>query len=485
LQLTRKLTENMAIIREKLGIGVSFDVIAREISVGGRNAALVFIDGFVKDAVTADIIADLQLVQRQDMAPDAVSKLLARHIRYFEVTAVDSIEQVLNEIMAGPMALLIDGVCQAIIIDVREYPVRSVEEPDLERVTRGSHEGMVETVVFNTAMIRRRVRDSGLRFEMVQVGTRSKTDVAVGYINDVADMAMVNSLKKKIAAINVDALIMGAKTLEEYLFRGYLNPLPLVRYTERPDVVAAHLFEGHIVVIVDTTPMAMLMPVTAFHFTQHAEEYFQSPLIGTYLRWVRTMGTFLCLFATPLWLALYLQKETLPSYLQFIGPKEQSLVPVALQLFLLEFGLDLIRMALIHTPSALATSLGIVGAILLGDLAVKVGLFVPETILYTAVVAIGYFAIPSIEFAYALRIFRYFLLLAATIGKITGLIIASGLVLIVFVSTSSLGIPYLWPLIPMSPKHLFRLIFRYPIPAVQERPRFTGGKGADKDTGGD
>jgi stage V sporulation protein AF len=469
-----RLQDNLDLLREKLGIGESFDIIAREFSVGGKDAALIFVDGLIKDKVTLDIISSLQNAPRQEIVPCTVAKLLAHHIPYFETDIVDSLEQVVDQVLAGPAVLLIDGEDQAIAIDVREYPVRAVEEPDLERVTRGAHEGLVETVVFNTAMIRRRVRDPGLRFEMITVGTRSKTDVAVGYIQDVVDQNSVRLLKSKIEGIQADALIMGAKSLEEYLFRQVFNPLPRVRYTERPDVAAAHLLEGHILVLTDTTPMAMILPVTAFHFTQHAEEYFQAPLVGTYLRWVRALGVMLTLLLTPLWLALYLEKPELPAALQFIGPKEPSIVPVTGQLFILEIGLDLIRMALIHTPSALATSLGIVGAILLGDLAVQVGLFVPETILYTAISAIGYFAIPSIEFGLAVRIFRYVLLLGAALLHLPGLLIALGLIFLLACSTRSLNVPYLWPLCPPAWGPLIRLLFRYPIPEMRRRPPFAG-----------
>jgi stage V sporulation protein AF len=473
--LARQLAKNLEFISQTMGVGITFDVIVREFSIGQKQAALVFIDGLVKDKVTMDIVRALQRAERQEIVPNTVEKLLARHISYFEVDTASTISEVVDQVLSGPAALLIDGESTAIILDVREYPVRSVEEPDLERVTRGSRDGFVETIVFNTALIRRRVRDPGLRFEMLQVGTRSKTDVAIGYISEIADPERVRLLRRKIEEIVADALVMGAKSLEEYLFRQYFNPLPRVRYTERPDVVAAHLLEGHIVILVDTTPMAMLVPVTAFHFTQHAEEYFQSPVIGTYLRWVRTLGILLSVFVTPVWLALYLHKSSLPAALQFIGPKEPSVVPVAVQLLILEFGLDLIRMALIHTPSALATSLGIVGAILLGDLAVQVGLLVPETILYTAVAAVGYFATPSIEFGLALRLLRYFLLLATAFFRLPGLAVATAGIIILFAGTSSLQLPYLWPLFPLAPGPLLGLLFRHPIPQVRHRPAFARG----------
>lgn len=476
----KKFDETLEEVRRRLGVGITFDILEREIEVGGKRAVLFFVDGFLKDKVTADVIQALQWVERGDTVPGTVGKLLERVIPYFEVDVVDSVDQAVIEILSGPAVLFIEGERQAIAIDVREYPVRSIEEPDLERVTRGSHEGLVETIVFNTAMIRRRLRDPSLRFEALKVGRRSKTDVVIGYLADLADPRLVEEIKGRIKRANLDALPMGAKNLEEILVDNPWNPLPKVRYTERPDVVAAHLLEGHVVLLVDTTPMAMLVPVTFFHFLEHAEEFFQTPSIGTYLRWIRLLGFAVAAALPPLWLALVRSKEFLPPALSFIGPKEAAPpVPLALQFVLLEVGIDLIRMALIHTPSALATSLGIVGAILLGDLAVQVGLFVPETILYMSVAAIGYFAVPSIEFGYAIRLFRYFLLGLAVLGGLPGFLAGCAAGFVLLARTRSAGAPYLWPLVPFHGPSLVKVLLRLPVPAVGQRPPLFGGKKSD------
>ena len=479
--ISRQLDRNLEYLRRRLGVGVTFDVLIREIEIGTRRSALVFVDGFVKDKVTLDLIENLQEVRRSEIVPGTMRKLLARAVPYFEVEEVETLDAVIEQVLAGPMALLVDGERTAIVLDVREYPVRGIEEPDLERVTRGSHEGFVETMIFNTALIRRRLRDPDLRFEVTQVGRRSRTDVAIGYIEGIADPELVGHIKARLARASLDALPMGVKNLEEILVKEPWNPIPRVRYTERPDVAAAHLLEGHVILIVDTTPMAAIVPVTLFHFLEHAEEYFQSPAIGTYLRLIRTAAFAITAFLTPLWLALYLTGERLPEALSFIGPQEGAgRVPVPLQFLMLEFGIDLIRMALIHTPSALATSLGIVGAILLGDLAVQVGLFVPETILYTSITAIAYFAVPSIELGYALRLYRYLLIGLVTLLRIPGLILGIALGLLVLVTTRSLGRPYLWPLIPFHGPSLIKTLVRLPVPAVARRPPVITGTGADR-----
>ncbi|NMB13090.1 MAG: spore germination protein, partial [Firmicutes bacterium] len=286
-------------------------------------------------------------------------------------------------------------------------------------------------------------------------------------------------LKRRLKMIDASTLPMGSKSLEEYLFGTKINPFPVVRYTERPDVVAAHLLEGHMVIITDTTPAAMIVPVTAWHFTQHAEDYFNNPVVGTYIRWLRFAAFILAFLLTPVWLVLAQNKSSLPPALRFIGPKGQASVPLFLQFFLLELAVDLTRMAFIHTPSALATSLGLVAAILLGQFAVDVGLFIPETILYQAIVAIAFFAIPNYEFGMATRLFRLVILVLTGFFSFWGLGIGLAITFLVMGFTQSLGLPYLWPLIPFHRPSLLRLLFRYPIPSVSARPPFTRPQDSD------
>ena len=470
--MTRNLNEVLAQLEERLGYEVTFDLIIRRLKVAHKQAALVFLDGFVNDVATIHIMRSLQTIPRMGITSGALEQLLQEYVPFFEVSIADSLEAGIDELLCGTMLLIIDGVSDLAVLDVRQYVTRGSEEPTLEKVTRGSRDGFVETALFNVNLIRRRIRDPNLRFESLKVGLRSKTDVVVGYIEDIADPSLVQEVKSRIEAVKRDAIPMGGKNLEEYILGTVFNPLPVTRYTERPDVAAAHLLEGHIVIIVDTTPFVLLVPVTVWHFTQHAEEYFQNPPVGTYLRWVRSSGILGSLVLLPLWYQLAVSAN-LPEWLAFIGPKDPGRLDLWFQLLLLEIGLDLIRMALIHTPDSLATSLGLVGAIILGDLAVSVGLFTGEAILYTAIVAICSFATPSIEFGNAIRLFRYVLFFGAVIAGWWGLGAALIIILLEFGLTKSFGIPYLWPLLPFDGPALLRVIFRYPIPQVAIRPRLT------------
>ncbi|WP_129600334.1 spore germination protein [Anaerophilus nitritogenes] len=473
MNITKKLKENIEILNESLGISKSFDVVNRQILIGNKQASLLFIDGFAKDDIMLYIMQILQKIDVKDCRKDMIEKLMEEKIPYLEVEATEDIEQIKFMVLSGALAILIDGENQAIILDVRTYPVRGPQEPDLERVTRGARDGFTETIVFNTALIRRRVRDPKLRFEMTKIGRRSQTDVVVGYIEDIANPDLIQDIKKKLDQINTDALEMGEKTLEEFILGRNWNPLPQARYTERADVAAAHLFEGHIIIMVDTTPSVMILPVTMFHFTQHAEDYYQNPAVGTYMRWIRLIAMFLSFILPPLWLLLVYNKEGLPDFLSFIGPKKTGEISLLMQFIILEVGIDILRIASIHTPNALTTSLGIIGGLILSQFAVEVGWFIPETVLYMAMAGIGMFATPSIEFSMAIRIFRLILLIATGFFKEIGFIVAIVFVFFVLLTTKSIGgTPYLWPLIPFNRKGISSVLFRKPIPEVRYRPDF-------------
>jgi stage V sporulation protein AF len=270
--------------------------------------------------------------------------------------------------------------------------------------------------------------------------------------------------------IDIGALVMAEKTLEELIVKKrWYNPLPQVKFTERPDVVAAHLMEGHIAIIVDTSPSVMILPATLFHFTQHAEDYYQNITVGTYIRWIRFLGMLSAFILLPLWLLLVFNKQYLPEFLQFLGPRESTPIPLFIQFILLEFGLDLLRISSIHTPNALTTSLGIIGGLILSEFAVDVGLFVPETVLYMALAGIGTFATPSMEFSMAIRIFRLLLLILTGLFNIYGFITAIIIVFVITYSTGSFkyGKKYTWPLIPFEWKPLSNILFRKPIPELK------------------
>jgi stage V sporulation protein AF len=374
-------------------------------------------------------------------------------------------------VLSGPMAILVEGQDRAIIVDVRAYPARQPQEPDIERVTRGSRDGFTETLIVNTALIRRRLRDPKLRMKLVQVGGRSKTDVCISYIEDITNLELVKELHKEIQAIKIDGIPMAEKSVEEFILGSkYWNPYPRVRYTERPDVAAIHLLQGYVVMLVDTSPSVMIAPATFWSHVQHAEEYRQEPSVGAYLRWIRFGGIFAAVFLLPLWLGAALNPQLLPDWLQFIGPIQPTKIPLLAQVLMAEFGVDLLRMATIHTPSPLGSALGLIAAFMFGDIAIKVGLFIPEVVVYMAIASVGTFATPSYELGLANRLARLFLILMTGLFNFIGFWLGAVILFFLLWRTKSFGVPYLWPLLPMDIKALGAVLVRPPVPIKNQRP---------------
>lgn len=477
----KKLEQNKIYLHERLDPGKeNFDVIFKELVIGGKKAALLFVDGLNNNEISVFVLRSLLTAKREQIATAPVEKLMKEIIPFAEIDLVDDLEEALRQVLAGPMLLLIDGETQGLLIDTREYPVRNPQEPDIEKITRGSRDGFVETMVFNVALIRRRIRDPQLRCEIINVGRRSVSDIVIMYIKDIASPQIVENVRSKIEQIAIDALPMAEKTVEEFITRSFWNPFPVVRYTERPDVAATHLVEGHVIIIVDTSPSVMIVPVTFFHLLQHAEEFRQNPIIGTYIRWIRLVGILISFLLIPVWLLLAMEPRYLPEALKFIGTKEQTSIPLYLQFLFAHFGLDLVRMASIHTPSPFATALGLVGALLIGQIAVTVGFFTPEVLLYTGLVALGVFSSPSWELSMANRVFLFILILLTGLLRLPGLLIGIALIFIRLLTTRSFGFPYLWPLVPLNLKVLLYVIIRRPVPLQLYRPAWLRTRDRDR-----
>ncbi len=450
----------------------SFDILIREFQIGRKRAAFVFVDGFANMDNLILIMRNLLDAQHDQVVPNTMHKVVSKLIPFGDISPVDELEEAIAELLSGPTLLFIDGEKKALVVDIRQYPARQPEEPDIEKITRGSQDGFVETLVFNVTLIRRRIRDPGLRTEVYRVGRRSLSEVALIYIDDIVNPEILRRVKDKLSTIDVDGLPMAEKSVEEFLTAGTWNPFPMVRYTERPDVAAVHLLEGHICLIVDTSPAVMIAPVTLFHHFQHAEEFRHNPIIGAYIRMVRAFGIFLSVFLVPIWLLFADNPHLLPPSLEFIGTEEAPSIPLFIQFIFANIGLDLLRLASIHTPSPLATALGLVGAILIGQIAVDVGFFVPEVLLYIGLVAIGVFSTPSWEFGLANRLVHFMLLILTGLFGFIGFLAGVLILAVRLLTSNSFGIPYLWPFIPLNIVALVDVILRKPVPLKKFRPAF-------------
>lgn len=472
-EIFKTIDENICVLEEAMGLNNSFDVVMRQMVFAGKKTGLLYLNGLVKDAVLTDVIVRLTYVKEEQIEENILEQFMAAFVSHIQVTQVDKMSDVINAVLTGATALFMEHETRVLLIDAKNFPVRTVSEPDLEKVVRGARDGFVETLLTNISLVRRRIRDPRLKLEMLHVGERTHTDVCIAYIQDIANPLLVESIRDKINALKIDGLPLAEKQLEEAIIEKSWNPYPSVRYSERPDVISTHLLEGHITIFVDTSPSVIILPSTFFHMVQHVEENRQTPFVGTYLRWVRFIGILASLFLLPLWYLMVVHPELKPVGLEWIGPTKMGHLPLLVQFLIAELGIDLMRMAAIHTPSPLTTAMGLVAAILIGDIAVKTGMFANEVILYLAASTLGMYATPSYELGLANRLFRLFLLIATAAFAIPGFVVATTLWLLLLILDRSYNSPYLWPFIPFNARAMFEIIVRRPFQTMKARPSIT------------
>lgn len=450
LKLSSDIAENARLLTDKLRISESFDIIKRDISILGRQAFLLFIDGFAKDDIAEKLMEFFFGITDEKMLESAET-FSENCVPYVEVTTDNDLDAVAFNVLSGGLILCIDGMDKCIVIDLRTYPQRETSEPDRDKVFRGSHDGFVEVLISNTALIRRRIRDPALTFKYIKAGNRSQTDIAVCYIDGKADKPLLKKIIEKLRTANVESLTMNQESLAEILApRKFFNPFPKFKYSERPDTAAAQLLEGDIVILVDNAPSAMIIPATVFDIMEEANDYYLPPITGTYLRLSRFLITFITTFLTPTWVLLLRYPQWVPIGLRFILADAQN-VPIFIQLLILEVGIDGLKLASLNTPNMLTTSLSMIGAIIVGDFAVESGWFSAQAMLYTALVAIANYAQPGFELSYALKFMRILLLLLTGIfgiwGYIAGII---SIFLMLLCNKTVSGHCYLYPLIPFN-----------------------------------
>lgn len=470
MSLSNKLEENIQYLSKALPIGSSFDLINRELLLGKTNAYFLGVNGFCKTDILQRIFSDLQNpLYTADETVEDLERYVRAKIGYAQVTFSDSWDTIIRNVLSGPSALFIDGFAQAILIDVRTYPTRGISEPDLERVTRGSRDGFVETLLFNANLIRRRVRSPKLCFSMHSVGTESKTDVSIAYLEDSVNRELLAKLSETIDNLQVTSLTMGAKSLEELLLpKHWWNPLPSIQITERPDVACSYLMEGHILVLVDNSPVVLIFPCTIFQFTQSPEDYYNSPSVGTYFRLVRFLCIPVSLLLMPLFLLLTAYFPDFSSRWGLLSSGEMGQGRIIFYVLTVEFILDLFKYSSSLSSGKFSGSLSVVGGLIIGDIAVSLNWLSVEVLFYGAVALLASLSISSIELSDALRVYRVFLIAVTSFWGLPGFLIGLALVLLSVITTPTFGgFSYFWPLFPFNGKALGRLLFRSPTPKAQ------------------
>lgn len=439
-----------------LNVGESFDVVKRRISLNdGRNCGLFYVSGFIDNSTMERVLA--YFIEYKD------TEMLKERVAFGEVSEANTAQEAVNMILSGGTAFVIEGLDKIIVVFCRRYPNRGIEEPQNEKVLKGPRDGFGETMINNTVLLRRRIRDPKLTFKLVSCGKRTASDIAVCYIDDLVDKKFLSKIMQRLNEIDVEAISFGEQSIAEQLIkRKWYNPFPKVRFTERPDSAAAMLLEGSVIIISDNTPEVMILPTSIFDFLQEADDFYLPPLTSSYFRIIRLLIVTLTLILLPLWYLLINNPQYIPPWLDFIKLKEPGTVPVIVQIFIIEFIIDGLKIASLNTPQVLGNSFSVIAGLILGEMAVDIGWFVPEVILYLAIITIANFTQSSYELAYALKFMRLIMLVLTAVFNIWGFVLGSLLVFLLIVTNKSVGggRSYLYPLIPWNTKSMIRFLFR-------------------------
>lgn len=465
-KISNDYRENVRMLDGLLGVGRSCDMVSRDYLIGGRRARLWVVDGFGSDSILERMGAFwLTLKPENVMSLTEMQDFLDRYITFSESNVTFDISDAVTSVFLGKSLLAVEGLAGVALMDAKGYPSRSVNEPPDGKVLRGSHDGFVEAVVPNMALLRRRIRDPHLTMEGHKVGSRTHNDAVLCYLDDRVDQDLLRKLRGKLLGLDVRSLSMAQESLAEAIRpKQWYNPFPKVRYTERPDAAAASIMEGSIVLMVDNSPSVMILPTGFFDFTQESNDYYFPPLVGTYLRVLRVTVFLLSLFITPAWYLMVSEPNRLPGWLNFLSSPEPVSLSLLSQLLVVEFLIDVLKLASLNTPDSLSNSFSMLGALVLGDFAVQAGWLGPEVLVYMAFVSVAGFAQPSYELGYAFKLLRVALLLVTAAFDVWGFCLGVVGIFVLLCTTKPLvGKGYLYPLVPFNGKALLRLLVREPI----------------------
>ncbi|HLN63114.1 MAG TPA: spore germination protein [Symbiobacteriaceae bacterium] len=479
-----ELQRNVEAIQQELG--GAMDLIVRPFTTGqggGRPATLICFDGLANGQEVSNLMEEATRLSSPPYDPPTVSAdplaaLKETLVRSPEAKITSDLTEVVVAILSGQTALLMEGSPQALLVDTRYNPARDPEEPQTETEVRGPRDGFVENLITNLTLIRRRIRDPKLRFEALQVGTRTRTDIAVGYIKDLADPGVVDEVRRRIQSVVIDGILESGE-LEELIQDSPLSPFSTLHTTERPDRVAASLLAGQVVILTDNTPFVLIAPMVFWHLLHAPGDYYNNFMVGTTYRFLRLAAVVVALILPSLYVILTtFHHEMIPTplALSVAGGREGTPLPTLMEVLLMEVMFEILQEAGLRLPRAVGQTVSIVGALVIGEAAVQAGLVAPATVIVTASAGITSFAIPVYSASQALRILRFPLLLLSGVLGVFGFISGIAFLAMHLCSLRSFGAPYLAPLMPLQAKDLRDSLWRSPFWLLDHRQRFSREK---------
>lgn len=459
------------------------DLVIKPFYIGGYkhlSAALILIDGLVATAIVDDFILRSLTTSIDDRLhdvllsdPEQVKEWVSQvGLNTAEVEETSEWSKVVEAILVGDSVLLIDQVSQALIIDTKGWEKRGVSEPSNEQVIRGARDGFTETIRINTALVRRRIRDPQLKLLALKVGERTKTDIAIMYIKGLAEQSVVDEVKKRIENIKFDG-ILESGYIEQLIEDHPWSPFPQIQYTERPDKTVSHLLEGKVVILVDGSPFALIVPAIFIQFYHSPEDYYERFLIGSLIRVVRLISFVFALSLPSFYIAFSsFHPEMIPSklYIAMAAGRATVPFPAIVEALIMEISVEILREASVRLPGLIGPTIGIVGALVIGEAAVRAGLVSPLMVIVVGLTTICSFVIPNYSAAIALRMLRFPLMIFSAIFGLYGIMFFGIVIIIHLCSLKSFHVPYMAGFSPSRLSDLKDTFFRAPLYNMQKRP---------------
>ncbi|MCM1990048.1 spore germination protein [Oceanirhabdus seepicola] len=470
-EINHELDENLKYIKDTLVD--NYDFVYREFYADKWKVALVYIDGMSDKVVLNDYVMEpLMLAYRHKI--ETQGELISKVLALTDLRPVDKLKDGINAALAGECLMLIDGMDKVYVLATRAWPARGVSEPSGETVVRGSREGFTETIRFNTALVRRRIRDTRYRAKPKMIGTRSKTDIAILYIEDIADKNLVIEVEKRLDEIQIDA-IQDSGYIEQMIEDNKLSPFPQVQSTERPDVVAAAIYEGRVAILVDNSPFALIVPGSLPALFQSPDDYNQRWMHSSLIRILRVFAMIAALTAPALYIATTaFHTNILPTKLAYsiAASREGVPFPAFVEALIMEISMALLIEAILKLPKAIGSTIGIVGGLVVGQAAVSAGIVSPIMIIIVGLTAVTTFLTPNYGVVSAFRAIRIILIILASVLGLYGVAMGMIYVIIHLLKLTSFGTPYLAPFANPTRSELKDMIMRYPLKSFIKRPSF-------------
>ncbi len=448
------LAENRRTLEKIYLLPRNKDLVIREFEIGRAAPAaalVVYMEGLVNGA-TLDrfVLAPLMAASGPLYDGDTIDLLMKRAIPNGQVRRIATFRDLQDGVNIGDTVLIVDGLTEAVVIETKGWEHRGVDSPKTEQTIRGSLAAFSENLRVNTGLVRSMLRSSDLVTELIKVGARGQLNCAMMYIDSIANPVLVAEVRRRLQGIDTD-YVADSGALVQFIEDSPTILFPQTLSTERPDRVAANLAEGRVALILEGNPFAQILPVSFFSFFHSAEDFSIKSGIANFLRVLRLFGALISTVLPSLYLAIsYFHTEAMPTelLLAIAGSRENVPFPAWFEVLIMELSFELVREAGVRIPGLFASTIGIVGAIILGQAAVAARIVSPIVVVLVAITGLASFTIPEYRMASAIRIIRFFLFIVASTLGLFGLALVLLSLAALLCRMKSFGMPYLTPVAP-------------------------------------